>query len=548
MAQPCPYTVAIHHLRLRNGADVGSAKVEKEAARLLQDIEWAAWPEARGESWVFIRRVQARGSADQLARELVEAARQLIQTGGGHDVVRFANLTELLAALLTDLVQGQAPRLWYWQRWSHLFRLPLPDALASLMEEHITHLPAVCARLARQRSLAHVWVALGEAGAHQLLTELAWRHGFALPEPGQVAAAMTAPSPDPTPTPLRLGSGVQQRWAPALQSLRLTDPRRLLALALIGQEVAPLMLQRAPATLLAQMAKALHPALNRAAPAPDAARRKTPAAAFQATPGTVDPPAPYHLLQPSIEANAPFQSGRTSSQAQLERDRHGVAKASDTQKADTSLHPDDTRAGAATPEATAGSIPVPGSPAQRTADRPPGVAAIRADSPHPALQFTAPERNPAFDHFHTGQGGLFYLLNFLNRTEAQTLLGDFRELLPSGWGWLYRVGQELLLDETDPVVAFLATQLGFDHPAELELLPPLPARAELLELARCWYGRADLWQPGLLHLTAVIRFTPSHVDMHLAMSAVQLPVRLAGLDINPGWLPWLGRVVTFHYD
>jgi hypothetical protein len=31
------------------------------------------------------------------------------------------------------------------------------------------------------------------------------------------------------------------------------------------------------------------------------------------------------------------------------------------------------------------------------------------------------------------------------------------------------------------------------------------------------------------------------------MSAVRLPVRLAGLDINPGWVPWLGRVVTFHY-
>jgi hypothetical protein len=32
------------------------------------------------------------------------------------------------------------------------------------------------------------------------------------------------------------------------------------------------------------------------------------------------------------------------------------------------------------------------------------------------------------------------------------------------------------------------------------------------------------------------------------MNAIRLPVRLAGLDINPGWLPWLGRVVSFHYD
>jgi hypothetical protein len=40
----------------------------------------------------------------------------------------------------------------------------------------------------------------------------------------------------------------------------------------------------------------------------------------------------------------------------------------------------------------------------------------------------------------------------------------------------------------------------------------------------------------------------THVDLHAALHAVRLPVRLAGLDVNPGWLPWLGRVVTFHYD
>jgi hypothetical protein len=24
-------------------------------------------------------------------------------------------------------------------------------------------------------------------------------------------------------------------------------------------------------------------------------------------------------------------------------------------------------------------------------------------------------------------------------------------------------------------------------------------------------------------------------------------IRRAGLDIDPGWVPWLGRVVSFHY-
>jgi hypothetical protein len=28
---------------------------------------------------------------------------------------------------------------------------------------------------------------------------------------------------------------------------------------------------------------------------------------------------------------------------------------------------------------------------------------------------------------------------------------------------------------------------------------------------------------------------------------VDLRIRWAGLDLDPGWLPWLGRVVSFRY-
>lgn len=169
-------------------------------------------------------------------------------------------------------------------------------------------------------------------------------------------------------------------------------------------------------------------------------------------------------------------------------------------------------------------------------------------NPVSRLRFQAQDRDLAFDQVHTGQGGLLYLLNVLNRSEIQSLMETWWQQLPNGWAWLYRLGQELQLDETDPITTFLATQLGFDHRSELQQLPPLPARTQLLELAGRWYGRTALWQSNLLRLTARIRYTPSHVDMYLPLSAVQLPVRLAGLDINPGWLPWLGRVVTFHYD
>ncbi|MCA9968898.1 MAG: hypothetical protein KC425_01720, partial [Anaerolineales bacterium] len=51
-----------------------------------------------------------------------------------------------------------------------------------------------------------------------------------------------------------------------------------------------------------------------------------------------------------------------------------------------------------------------------------------------------------------------------------------------------------------------------------------------------------LLRPGRLFVTR------SHVDLVLRLDDVSLPLRLAGLDWNPGWLPEFGRVVTFHYE
>jgi hypothetical protein len=32
------------------------------------------------------------------------------------------------------------------------------------------------------------------------------------------------------------------------------------------------------------------------------------------------------------------------------------------------------------------------------------------------------------------------------------------------------------------------------------------------------------------------------------MSNVSIAIRRTGLDINPGWVPELGRIVQFHFD
>lgn len=55
-------------------------------------------------------------------------------------------------------------------------------------------------------------------------------------------------------------------------------------------------------------------------------------------------------------------------------------------------------------------------------------------------------------------------------------------------------------------------------------------------------GMADLvLRPGLLSLTR------THVDVWLDPEQADIRIRRAGLDIDPGWVPWLERVVRFHY-
>ena len=55
-------------------------------------------------------------------------------------------------------------------------------------------------------------------------------------------------------------------------------------------------------------------------------------------------------------------------------------------------------------------------------------------------------------------------------------------------------------------------------------------------------AQALLLHPGRLYLSS------SHVDLVLSLEAISLPIRRAGLDRDPGWLPSFGRVVLFHVE
>jgi hypothetical protein len=68
-----------------------------------------------------------------------------------------------------------------------------------------------------------------------------------------------------------------------------------------------------------------------------------------------------------------------------------------------------------------------------------------------------------------------------------------------------------------------------------------------VELTRWTRRRARLPLRAVVRRSARIVATRTHVDVLFDARDADIRVRAAGLDIDPGWVPWLGKVVQFHY-
>jgi hypothetical protein len=72
--------------------------------------------------------------------------------------------------------------------------------------------------------------------------------------------------------------------------------------------------------------------------------------------------------------------------------------------------------------------------------------------------------------------------------------------------------------------------------------------ASWLTALRRWCRRyAHIGLHDLVCRSALVSATRTHLDLEFDPAQGDMRIRRAGLDLNPGWLPWLGRVVQFHY-
>lgn len=529
--------VNIHRLRLR------VPRVQEP--RVTASLHTAQWPSPAIDEWLFIRRIQVRAAVPRVATLAASEAR--LQAGAAADgespgavyaaAVRFTSLARLLTCLSWDLFNGRAAQAWFWRRWAHLFGLPSGKALALLWEEHAVELPEVTAQLSERGRLHRIWQAFAPVDVSELLQRIV--HALDLPrtvmEPQRTGRPPLSCGLESLPVHLRA------RWRPVLDGAAVSDTRARLAAVLVALEWHPTYLfdssaaefVAALAVELARPSSAHAPEVRRrprAAPAPkrgDLIGRRG-RASVTPTPA-VSKAAPEAL--PTADQVSALERGAETPP----RSASSTARAVMTKDGAPLCTKEKTRAKSSRPPA-----PAPTSP---------------PDGPGPPAADGAQTKAPGVEPYglYTAEGGLFLLLNFLERPEAQSLLAAHGGMaaMPSGWAWLYRLGEALGMTTTGTMARWLAERMELVDVAQLKELPPLPGGSALVELGERLYRQADAakspWGSGLLHCPALVSCTRSHLDVCYPLARASLPVRQTGLDLDPGWIVWLGRVVKFHY-
>jgi hypothetical protein len=162
--------------------------------------------------------------------------------------------------------------------------------------------------------------------------------------------------------------------------------------------------------------------------------------------------------------------------------------------------------------------------------------------------------------------GLFFLLNVLQRIELPRALS-------SGLAWehpdfaprlLARLAAYARVREDDPALCWIhsliVTPTDSTSPVSASAWWPANLRCServvfLDGLLRIWAVAARRWcwraakirANDVVTRAGIFSANRTDVDVSLPLDTADIRIRRAGLDLDPGWLPWFGRVVRFHY-
>lgn len=563
-------TRIVRHLRLR-GSD--EAVIRHIALRLEDALRTASLPEAGGRLVLVRRLALGRIPRDAAPQTLALSLEQHIaalaatslpasdQDADAAPVVYFRDALEAHSGLALRLLAGAPVDAWYWPLAVPAWRrgMPVAEALRRLAHslaaqpEAPVALPLWAAALVRAGYGRHLEAALGTDDVTPLARAAGIRRA---PPPDETPAAASPRATDRTSPPRA------QRRATQTTPRQPADAPRQLLQSLLAAAGAPPMDMPPPAPPVTPPRQAHLTDDSGAAPTQppdgDAAHSPSPVAATLPPAGRrrPAPPGPGHpdLLPPRPR---PSPLPRRPAQA-----RPGL---------DTQPHPEARPAVTAAPPSrwtfdgvitSAGGLlfllPVLGRldypawlaahPAWAAADLPRQIfgevlarLSIPADDPawslarqpRPAIpprHFVAPAAWPG--QLATGTAPLR-----LGNGGATRILWDRSGRLPLG-AWQGPCPRPLQQARRRAIPTADSTTNG---------ILAIATRAWLTACRRWLRRQAGIGIADLVLRPAELAITPTHIDLFFALAQADLRLRRPGLDLDPGWLPWFGRVINFHY-
>ncbi len=514
----------------------------------------AAVPTPRLRPFIFVRRVRLRAGPGQIGRAM-EAALARLAADGTAETLAFPDLPALTVACARAALGGGLAG-WHW-RTLGLPRLAGPgEAVAALLTAHPREAGSAVAALAAQGLLGPVWRDLSAAAAGGLTASLVQAAGFALP-PWPDQAAAPAADPDLPAAAAPLLARAAAFWAPVLAPLppRAEAVRTACVLALLRWSPGVLRGTDGPVwpALLARIAG--QPIVPRAVPPPRDAKAPTaqdddPAAMPDPRDAPSVPPMPAAAALPAADP-APGPGWLVPSDPAAAPEPHGVTLATGwggvlflinaLRRLDIEgLLANEGLAN----EGLADVRPANDGPAN---PRPAAVAPVSARRANARLTDPVPANAEVSDvglasatPIDVGPASVEPAnVRPASAAPASVRPATVGAAAPTGWRLLHALGRAFGLPEDEPLARFLAEQ-DLDTEVPPRLLASLHAGLETL------YRAAGPW-PLPLAQQARLRATETHLDLDLATDSVDLALRLSGLDLDPGWVPWLGRVVAFHY-
>ncbi len=475
--------------------------------QLLESLENQAWPAQDDVRCFIIRKIEVSGHWWSLAEKSVQLAHeaQLTAVCGWQaaaaraDVIRFDSTAAMVACLLHDINSGK--HYWYWQSRPET-GLPQADAMSRVLSEYVTLLPEIMAQLEARQIPPLFLMHLDESRLDRLMAAITVTTGWNLTvEPAEKSqpARFVQPSETVEIEQSKILFSLAQ-WQPLLEKTheRQKQPLERLAAVITAWRFLPQALADQPRRV--EWYRKVQAVLNQSNKGINRKREMLIMAndeienhpANHNTDALTQPPSPVSALSPEKAQIAPEE--------------------------------------------------YPYIPAQSGSD------SFEQISSPPEVAYDNDKRAPQvaihYSEFMTHSGGLFYLLNLLKVSTVVTWIESSEH---SPWFWLYRLSLLAGHRPDDALANFIAEQLLLDGRAELAALSPIPQEVALYELLCRRLEKEPFWPAGMFGFPALVRLDSALLDIYFHTASINIDLRMVGLDLNPGWLPWVGRVVTFHY-